>query len=33
MLIVIVHLQCIAELSLCIFAQALLECSKTLPAS
>lgn len=33
MLIVIVHLQCIAELSLCIFALALLECRSTLPAS
>lgn len=33
MLNVIVHLQCIAELSLCIFALALLECRLTLRAS
>lgn len=33
MLIVILHLQCIAELSLCTFALVLLECRPTMPAS
>lgn len=33
MLIVIGNLQCIAELTLCIFTLAVLECRPTLPAS